>query len=137
MLHAVRALGPVVPLGLVFTFANVQPLDAQTTANVYVQVEGRAGAVYGYNSTSDGKLSAIPGSPFRPGTRIIGGNGSQFLTLGNTLIHSYRVASNGAIGSQLSQVPVFDYAGSVCAGTPSPVPAGLCSIIPGDRSMCC
>jgi hypothetical protein len=34
--------------------------------------------------------------------------------MGDTLIHSYGIASNGAIGSKISQIPVFDYAGGSC-----------------------
>jgi hypothetical protein len=34
--------------------------------------------------------------------------------MGETLIHSYGIASSGAIGSQISQIPVFDYAGGSC-----------------------
>src|ERR1700677_1996225 len=85
---------------LPFAAAVVTEAGAQSnSAYVYVQVGGLAGTVYGYSSSSGGQLTAIPGSPFKPGTAIIGGNGSQFFTLGHTLIHSYAVGSEGAIGS--------------------------------------
>lgn len=91
--------------------------EAQSTsAYVYVQVGGRAGAVYGYNASSSGQLSAISGSPFNLGTEIIGSNKSEFITMGKTLLHSYAMAPDGAIQSQLSQIPFQDYAGGSCAG---------------------
>jgi hypothetical protein len=81
---------------------------------VYIQIQGPEGAVYGFSASSTGKLSAIPGSPFKPAGQIIGSNKFQFLTLGQTLIHSYGLASDGALQSQLAQMPILDYAGSKC-----------------------
>ena len=115
MTHSVRGLGLAAILALVPSLAAISQAKAQSTAAfVYVQAGGAAGAVYGYSANSSGQLTAISGSPFKPGTAIVGGNGSQFFTLGETLLHSYSVSSNGAIGSQLSQVPVYDYSGSDC-----------------------
>jgi hypothetical protein len=103
---------------LPFAAAVVTEAGAQSnSAYVYVQVGGLAGTVYGYSSSSGGQLTAIPGSPFKPGTAIIGGNGSQFFTLGHTLIHSYAVGSEGAIGSQLSDIAIGNYGGGSCEGT--------------------
>jgi hypothetical protein len=102
---------------LVSTAAVVPQASAQSTAaHVYIQVQGPAGAVYGYSASSSGQLTAIPGSPFKPGTAMIGSNNSQFFTLGKTTLHSFAVGSNGAIGSQLSTAAIFDYAGNSCGG---------------------
>lgn len=118
MMQAVRGFGLAATVALVSSLAIVPHARAQSTsAYVYVQIQGPAGAVYGYNASSAGQLTAIPGSPFKPGTQIVGGTGSQFFTLGHTLIHSYAVGSNGAIGSQLSQIADMDYAGGSCGGT--------------------
>ena len=117
MTNAIRGLGLVLSLMLVSILAVTPQASAQSTstvANVYIQIQGPEGAVYGFNASSTGKLSAIPGSPFKLGTEIVGSNKSQFFTLGHTLIHSYGIASNGAIQAQLSQIPVFDYSGSSC-----------------------
>lgn len=92
---------------------------SQSTSNaayVYIQVQGPAGAVYGYSASASGQLTAISGSPFKPGTAIVGSNNSQFFTLGKTTLHSFAVGSNGAIGSQLFSAPIFDYAGNSCGG---------------------
>lgn len=120
MTHAGKGLGLAATLVLVSCLAVVPQAKAQSTAAyVYVQSQGPAGPVYEYSANTSGQLSAIAGSPFKPGTAIVGGNGSQFFTLGHTLLHSWVVGSNGAIGSQLSQVPVFDYGGSSCGASNS------------------
>ncbi len=120
MTHAIRGRGLISSLALVSALAFVPQTRAQSTsataADVYIQIQGPEGAVYGFNASSTGQLSAIPGSPFKLGTQIIGSNSSQFFTLGQTLIHSYGIASNGAIGSQLGQIPVLDYSGGACGG---------------------
>lgn len=115
MTHCLRGLGLAATLVFVSSLTVVPQADAQSTAAyLYVQVGGPSGAVYGYSANSSGQLTAISGSPFKPGTAIVGGNGTQFFTLGETLLHSFSVGSNGAIGSQVSQVPVYDYSGSDC-----------------------
>jgi hypothetical protein len=118
MTHAFRGLGLAVSFVLVSTVALVQEARSQSTptaaAYVYIQIQGPEGAVYGFSATSTGKLSPIPGSPFKPAGQIIGSNKFQFLTLGQTLIHSYGLASDGALQSQLAQMPILDYAGSKC-----------------------
>lgn len=117
MLPAFRGFGLAVPLTLVSSLAVVPPITAQSTsAYIYVQSTGAAGPVYGYRASSSGQLTAIPNSPFKLGTAIIGGNKSQFLTLGKTTLHSYALGSNGVIGDQLYQIPVLNYAGSACGG---------------------
>jgi len=118
MTHSARGISLAASLLLVSTVALAPQASAQTTiaANVYVQIQGPAGAVYGYSASPTGKLTAIPGSPFKPGTQIVGSNKSQFFTLGKTSIHSYAVGSNGAIGSQLSDIGFLGYAGGSCGG---------------------
>jgi hypothetical protein len=83
---------------------------------VYIQIQGPAGAVYGFSASSAGQLSAIPGAPWKPAGQIVGSTASKFFTLGQDLIHSYGIASSGALQSQLAQMPIFDYTGSDCGG---------------------
>lgn len=117
MKGVVRGFGLAAVLAVVPAFVAVPQAKAQSNAAyVYVQVGGPAGAVYGYSASSGGQLTPIPGSPFKPGTKIIGGNGSEFFTLGRTLLHSWAVGANGAIGSQLSTIGILNYAGSACGG---------------------
>jgi hypothetical protein len=118
MTHAVRGLGLAATLVLVFTVAVVPQARAQSTSStaayVYIQIDGPQGAVYGFSASSTGKLSAIPGAPWKPTGQIVGSNKSQFITLGEDNIHSYGISANGAIEGQLEQNPYTDYAGGEC-----------------------
>ena len=115
MFSAFRGLGLAGFLALVFTFMAAPCLLAQS-AYVYVQSGGSAGPVYGYSASSNGQLSTIAGSPFKPGTAIVGGTKTEFFTIGKTLLHSYAVGSNGAIGAQKSQISFLNYSGGSCGG---------------------
>jgi hypothetical protein len=120
MMHSVRGLGLAASLVLVSTLAVVPKARAasapSTAAYVYIQIQGAEGSVYGLSASSTGQLSAIPGAPWKPAGQIIASTSTKFFTLGEDLIHSYGIASNGALRSQLSQMPIFDYTGSVCGG---------------------
>ena len=111
----VRNLGVAGSFLLVSTLCTVPQAQAQS-AYVYVQSTASNGPVYGYSASSSGQLTAISGSPFKPGTAIVGGTKTEFFTIGKTLLHSYSVGSNGAIGAQLSQIPFLNYSGSTCGG---------------------
>jgi hypothetical protein len=122
MLSVFRVSGLAATLAFVFSLAAVPQISAQSTqAHIYVQSGGNSGPVYGYTALSNGQFPAISGSPFKPGTKIVGGTGSKFFTVGKTLLHSYAVGSNGALGSQLSQVGFFNYAGGSCGNSADPV----------------
>jgi len=116
MKYAVRGLGLAVSLSLVSTVALTPHASAQSTtaANVYVQIQGTAGSVYGFHASSTGKLTAISSAAWKPTGQIIGSNKTQFITLGEDNIHSYAVESNGAIGAALEQNPYTDYPGGNC-----------------------
>ncbi|WP_109487041.1 hypothetical protein [Occallatibacter savannae] len=113
MMPSVRNLGVASSFVLVSALLAAPPTQAQS-AYIYVQSTASNGPVYGYSASSSGQLTAISGSPFKPGTAIIGSNKSQFFTLGKTTLHAYAVGSNGAIGAQVSQIPLFNYAGGFC-----------------------
>src|SRR3954471_17845229 len=105
MLSPFRVSGLAGTLAFCCALAAIPPSSAQSTqAHIYVQSMGPAGPVYGYTALSNGTFTAISGSPFKPGTKIVGGTSSRFYTIGKTLLHSYAMGSNGALGSQLSQV---------------------------------
>ncbi|HMG86087.1 MAG TPA: hypothetical protein VK574_10095 [Terracidiphilus sp.] len=124
MLLAFRVSGLAGGLAFVSSLAAVPPISAQSAlAHIYVQSAGNAGPVYGYTALSNGQFTAISGSPFKPGTKIVGGTGSKFFTIGKSLLHSYAVGSNGALGSQLSQVGFFNYAGGSCGSSTNAVGA--------------
>jgi hypothetical protein len=118
MIHTFKGLGVVSCLVLAPTLAVVPGARAQSTpstaAYVYIQIQGPEGAVYGFRSSSTGQLTAIPGAPWKPAGLIIGDNKSVLVTMGEDNLHSYGIASNGAIQSQLEQNPDTDYAGGEC-----------------------
>jgi hypothetical protein len=49
-------------------------------------------------------LSMIPRSPWKVTGAIIGGTPTKFFTMGQDNLHSYGIASDRAIQSQLSQI---------------------------------
>jgi hypothetical protein len=118
MIHTFKGLGVVSCLVLAPTLAVVPGARAQSTSStaayVYIQIQGPEGAVYGFRSSSTGQLTAIPGAPWKPAGLIIGDNKSLLVTMGEDNLHSYGIASNGAIQSQLEQNPDTDYAGGEC-----------------------
>jgi hypothetical protein len=90
-------------------------VSASAVAYVYV---GSAKGVYLYDAASNGKLTLVSGSPFKTAGTAIGSNGKYFITLGTHYVHSYAVASNGAIGEQKSQINTDNYTGAHC-GSPT------------------
>ena len=112
-MRLVKDLGIAGSLVLASTVFTAPQIHAQA-AYVYVQSTASNGPVYGYSASSSGQLTAISGSPFKPGTAIVGSTKTEFFTIGKTLLHSWSVGSNGAIGAQKSQIPFLSYSGSVC-----------------------
>ena len=87
---------------------------AAQTAYVYV---GTTKGVYLYNAASNGSLSLVSGSPFSIAGNAIGSNGKYFVSLGTAYLHSYPVASNGALNGQASQIDTQSYLGGDCGTT--------------------
>src|SRR5580698_4743655 len=71
---------------------------ASHVAYVYV---GTTKGVNLYDAASNGKLTLVSGSPFSIAGSAAGSNGKYFLSLGTDYVHSYSVASNGAIKAQV------------------------------------
>ena len=80
-------------------------------ADVYV---GTSKGVNLYDVASNGKLTLIPGSPFKVTGTAAASNGKYFITLGTQSLHSYPVAANGALKAQVSQINTASYAGGNC-----------------------
>jgi len=104
MNHAARGFclsGSLVVFSLLALVAGAGAQSTSSTAaHVYIQTQGSSGPVYGLSTSSSGQLSSISGSPFKPSGQIVGSTSTKFFTLGQTLIHSYGIGSNGAIESQ-------------------------------------
>lgn len=105
--------------------AQTSQTDEPTTENnpvpavAYVYVSTGNG-INLYDAASNGDLTLVSGSPFHTTLPMIGSNGSHFLTLDYSdfaTIHSYTVAANGAIESQVSTINTQDYNGVNCGGT--------------------
>jgi hypothetical protein len=75
-------------------------------AYVYVQVTN---GVNVYSATAAGKLSLLKGSPFKVSGQMEGITGSHLLSVGTTILHSYEIAPNGAVGEQLSSINTAAY----------------------------
>ncbi len=120
MTHSVRGFGLAATLVLVSTVAVVPQASAQSTSStaayVYIQIQGSQGAVYGFTASSAGQLSAIPGAPWKPAGLIVGDNKTMLVTMGEDNLHTYGIASNGAIEGQLEGNPDTDYGNDCDAG---------------------
>lgn len=116
--HAVRFLKLIFCLALLPTglaFAQTTPdevapaVTAPPVAYVYI---GTTKGVYLYDAASTGKLTRVSSTAYHPAGLAIGSNGKYFISLGKYLVHSYAVASNGAIGKSVSSINTADYYGN-------------------------
>ena len=86
----------------------------KTVAVVYVQT---AKGVNVYDATAGGKLTSVKGSPFPTSGQMEGVNGKYLISVGTTNVHSYAIASSGAVGKQASVINTQNYSGSECGAT--------------------
>jgi Bacterial Ig domain len=98
------------------TSSDISSAATPSAGVAYVYV-GSTKGVYLYNAASNGSLSLVSGSPFSVAGNAVGSNGKYFVSLGTAYLHSYPVASNGAIKGQVSQINTQSYSGSACGGT--------------------
>jgi hypothetical protein len=70
-----------------------------------------------FNATSTGELTLVEGSPFSVSGQMEGINGKYLISVGTTHLHTYSIASNGAVGRMVSQVNVADHTGGECGQT--------------------
>lgn len=87
---------------------------AATVADVYVQVTT---GVNVYHATAAGRLTLVEGSPFSIAGQMEGITGSHLLSVGTTILHSYEIASNGAVGSGISSINTGSYDSEDCGPT--------------------
>ncbi len=120
MVHAVRGLKLTFCLALLPTglaFAQTTPVEvtpavvAAPVAYVYI---GTTKGVYLYDAASTGQLTRVSSSAYQPAGLAIGSNGKYFISLGTYLVHSYLVASNGAIGKSVSSIDTRKYYEADC-----------------------
>lgn len=83
-------------------------------ANIYVQTTP---GVMVYNAAANGTLTLVKGSPFKVSGQMEDISGKYLISVGDTYLHVYSIASNGAVGGQVSQINTASYGGSECGGT--------------------
>jgi hypothetical protein len=96
------------------TLEATSETTAATVADVYVQVTT---GVNVYHATAAGRLTLVEGSPFSIAGQMEGITGSHLLSVGTTILHSYEIASNGAVGSPISSINTATYDGEDCGPT--------------------
>src|SRR3569832_1802762 len=77
--------------------AAAQTTTAGPIAYVYVQTNK---GIFLYDAAADGRLSLGSASPFLTAVQLFGVTGGYIVTLVKTLVHLYRVTTNGRIGAQ-------------------------------------
>src|SRR5580658_10129031 len=87
---------------------------AATVADVYVQVST---GVNVYHATAAGRLTLVEGSPFSIAGQMEGITGSHLLAVGTSILHSYKIASNGAVGGLISSINTAAYDSEGCGPT--------------------
>ena len=70
-----------------------------------------------YSAAANGTLTVVKGSPFQVSGQMEDISGKFLISVGDTLLHVYSIASNGTIGKQISQINTASYGGSECGGT--------------------
>jgi hypothetical protein len=113
------ALGPATafPQTSLQTSSDISSAATPTAAQAAHVYVGTTKGVYLYNAASNGSLTLVSGSPFSIAGSALGSNGKYFVSLGTAYLHSYPVASNGAIQGQASQINTQSYSGSACGAT--------------------
>ena len=80
--------------------STTEAVTAQATpaSIAYVYVSNTVNQIVGYSASSTGKLTAIPGSPFKAiGGASMAVNGKYLFGEGNSNIYSSRIASNWSV----------------------------------------
>jgi hypothetical protein len=98
------------------TIENIPPEATSTAPVAYVYVSTSRG-VNLYDAAANGQLKLVSGSPFAITGEMIGSNGKHFISLGTDYVHSYFIASNGAIRQQESQINTQQYSDADCGTT--------------------
>ena len=116
-----QRFGAALAVGVLWT-ALVAAQTSTPSAYVYVQTSS---GVIAYRAAANGALTKISGSPFKTSGLQAGSTGIAFYSVGTHYIHVYKVASNGAIGSQISQINTQLYPGGSCGPSTAGQPGVL------------
>jgi hypothetical protein len=116
---AVLSAGPAFTQTQSSQASSATPATTTAAQVAYVYV-GTSKGVYLYDASANGALAPVSGSPFSIAGSAVGSNGKYFVSLGTDYVHSYSIASNGAIKGQVSQINTqtyFSEPNSDCGGT--------------------
>lgn len=121
MKHAVLGLVLAVSVSVLFpnqgssqSADEAAAITAAAAPGAYVYVPTPNG-IYAYDASLAGKLTLIPGSPFKQTVGLaIGSTGKYFITLGTIWVRAYAIEPNGAIGKQVSKISTLNYGGGGC-----------------------
>jgi len=90
---------------------NHRHFFANSATFVYVQTQD---GVQSFQVSATGSLTMVPGSPFKTEGDVIGSNGSYLVSLDGTVLRSYPIQANGALGSLASSTDTAAYSGGGC-----------------------
>lgn len=96
------------------TLAQTSSDPTPTTSRVSDIYVGTSKGVYLYHAAANGSLSLVSGAPYSVIGTAVGSNHHYFLSYGQTYLHAYPIAGNGAIQGQISQIYTPHYSGSEC-----------------------
>jgi hypothetical protein len=113
-------------LALAFGIAFLtMPAFAQTEETIatsapapvaYVYIQTTPGVMV-YAAAANGTLTPVKGSPFKVIGQMEDIGGKFLISVGNTILHTYSIGSNGAVGKQIFQINTASYGGSECGTT--------------------
>ena len=117
-----RAALLAVAFGIAFL---AMPALAQTEESIansapapvaYVYIQTTPGVMV-YAAAANGTLTPVKGSPFKVTGQMEDIGGKFLISVGTTILHTYPIESNGAVGKQISQINTASYGGSECGTT--------------------
>jgi hypothetical protein len=100
--------------GLTQTEESIANSTPAPVAYVYVQTTP---GVMVYAAAANGTLTPVKGSPFKVTGQMEDISGKILISVGTTILHTYLIESNGAVGKQISETNTASYSGSACGGT--------------------
>jgi hypothetical protein len=114
--RALSVLVSTIALLAVPALAQTEEGSSAPAPAAYVYVQTTPGVMV-YSAAANGTLTAVKGSPFKITGQMEDISGKFLISVGDTYLHVYSIASNGAVGKQISQINTASYGGSKCGGT--------------------
>jgi hypothetical protein len=87
---------------------------AAPVAYVYIQTTP---GVMAYAAAANGTLTLVKGSPFKVTGQMEDISGKVLISVGTSILHTYLIGSNGAVGKQAYETNTASFGGSECGTT--------------------